>query len=49
MRGKDEQPLDVFSSYISAEERVPEDHPLRLLRPSKSLLMSGPLETLNEL
>jgi transposase len=31
MRGKDEQQLDVFS-YISAEERVPQDHPLRLLR-----------------
>src|SRR6516165_1792724 len=31
MRGKDEQQLDVFS-YISAEERVPQHHPLRLLR-----------------
>ena len=31
MRGKDEQQLDVFS-YVSPEQRVPEDHPLRPLR-----------------
>ena len=31
MRGKDEQQLDDFS-YISPEQRVPQDHPLRLLR-----------------
>jgi transposase len=31
MRGKDEQQLDVFS-YISLEQRVPQDHPLRSLR-----------------
>src|ERR1700693_3066529 len=31
MRGKDEQQLDVFS-YLSPEQRVPQDHPLRLLR-----------------
>jgi transposase len=31
MHGKDEQQLDVFS-YISPEQRVPQDHPLRLLR-----------------
>jgi hypothetical protein len=30
MRGKDEQQLDVFS-YVSPEQRVPQDHPLRLL------------------
>src|SRR4030081_3557653 len=30
MRGKDEQQLDVFS-YISPEQRVPQDHPLRSL------------------
>ena len=30
MRGKDEQQLDVFS-YISPEQRVPQDHPLRPL------------------
>jgi transposase len=31
MRGKDDQQLDVFS-YVSAEQRVPQDHPLRPLR-----------------
>ncbi len=31
MRGKDEQQLDVYS-YVSAEQRVPQDHPLRPLR-----------------
>src|SRR5438093_9876554 len=31
MRGKDEQQLDVFS-YVSPEQRVPQDHPLRGLR-----------------
>ena len=31
MRGKDEQQLRVFS-YISPEQRVPQDHPLRSLR-----------------
>src|SRR2546423_9849437 len=31
MRGNDEQQLDMFS-YISPEERVPQDHPLRPLR-----------------
>src|SRR5208282_5938812 len=31
MRGNDEQQLDVFS-YISPEQRVPQDHPLRSLR-----------------
>lgn len=31
MRGNDEQQLDVFS-YVSAERRVPRDHPLRSLR-----------------
>jgi transposase len=31
MRGKDEQQLDVFS-YISPEQRIPQDHPLRSLR-----------------
>jgi len=31
MRGNDEQQLDVFS-YISPEERVPQDHPLHSLR-----------------
>jgi len=31
MRGKDEQQLDVFS-YVSPEQRVPQDQPLRPLR-----------------
>ena len=31
MRGKDEQQLDVFS-YVSPEQRVPQDHPLRPFR-----------------
>ena len=31
MRGKDEQRLDLFS-YVSPEQRVPQDHPLRALR-----------------
>ena len=31
MLGQDEQQLDVFS-YISPEQRVPQDHPLRALR-----------------
>src|SRR6266542_5893130 len=31
MRGKDEQQLDVFS-YVSPEQRIPQDHPLRQLR-----------------
>ena len=31
MRGKDEQQLDVLG-YISPEQRVPQDHPLRRLR-----------------
>jgi hypothetical protein len=28
MRGDDEQQLDVFS-YVSPEQRIPQDHPLR--------------------
>src|SRR5664280_1919434 len=31
MRGEDEQQLGVFS-YVSPEQRVPQDHPLRPLR-----------------
>src|ERR1700732_2168905 len=31
MRGKNEQQLDAFS-YVSLEQRVPQDHPLRSLR-----------------
>jgi transposase len=32
MRGQDEHQDDVFS-YISPEERIPQDHPLRAIRP----------------
>jgi hypothetical protein len=49
MRGKDEQQLDVFS-YISPEQRVPQDHPLRSLRAmmetKESLTWVGALATL---
>jgi transposase len=31
MRGDDEQQLDVFS-YVSHEQRIPQDHPLRRVR-----------------
>src|ERR1022692_1682650 len=31
MRGDDEQQLDVFS-YVSPEQRIPQDHPLRPVR-----------------
>src|ERR1700693_6328711 len=31
MRGQDEQQLGVFS-YVSPEQRIPHDHPLRQLR-----------------
>jgi transposase len=31
MRGQDEQQLGVFS-YVSPEQRIPQDHPLRQLR-----------------
>jgi transposase len=31
MRGDDEQQLEVFS-YVSPEQRIPQDHPLRFLR-----------------
>jgi hypothetical protein len=31
MRGADEQPGSMFS-YVSLEERVPKDHPLRAIR-----------------
>jgi transposase len=31
MRGDDHQPRAMFS-YVSAEERVPQDHPLRAIR-----------------
>jgi len=31
MRGNDRQPDSMFS-YVSAEQRVPQDHPLRAIR-----------------
>ena len=31
MRGRDDQQVSVFS-YVSAEERIPPDHPLRAIR-----------------
>jgi hypothetical protein len=31
MRGDDHQP-DAMFSYVSAEQRVPQDHPLRAIR-----------------
>jgi hypothetical protein len=31
MRGDDERP-DAMFSYVSAEERIPADHPLRAIR-----------------
>jgi hypothetical protein len=31
MRGNDRRPAAMFS-YVSAEERVPQDHPLRAVR-----------------
>ena len=31
MRGDDRQPNSMFS-YVSAEQRVPSDHPLRTIR-----------------
>jgi hypothetical protein len=40
MRGKDEQQLDVFS-YVSPEQRVPPDHPLRPLRVMVDEALSG--------
>ena len=39
MRGRDEPQLDVFS-YISPEQRVPQDHPLRSLRAMTGSLRS---------
>src|SRR5437764_6747725 len=38
MRGDDEQQLGVFS-YVSPEQRVPQDHPLRPLRAMADLAL----------
>ena len=40
MRGKDDQQLDVFS-YISPEQRAPQDHPLRTV-PDEALHQPRP-------
>jgi len=46
MRGKDEQQLDVFS-YVSREQRVPQDHPLRSLRAMTDAALRGLQSRLN--
>ena len=44
MRGADEQSGSMFS-YVSLEERVPADHPLRAIRPTtdRALARLSPL------
>src|SRR5207245_4070878 len=48
MRGKDERQLDVFS-YISPEQRVPQDHPLRSLRAMTDEALRGLQPRFNKL
>ena len=48
MRGKDEQQLDVFS-YVSPEQRVPRDHPLRPLRGMTDEALRGLQPRFNQL
>jgi transposase len=48
MRGKDEQQLDAFS-YVSPEQRVPQDHPLRPLRAMTDEALRELQPRLNEL
>ncbi len=48
MRGKDKQQLDVFS-YISPEQRVPQDHPLRSLRAMTDEALRGLQPRFNKL
>src|SRR2546427_5267815 len=48
MRGKDEQQLRVFS-YISPEQRVPQDHPLRSLRAMTDEALRGLQPRFNKL
>ena len=48
MRGKDEQQLDVFS-YISPEQRVPQDHPLRSRRAMTDEALRGLQPRFNKL
>jgi len=40
MRGRDEQQASVFS-YVSAEERIPQDHPLRAVRRTVDEVLKG--------
>ena len=40
MRGRDEQQASVFS-YVSAEERIPQDHPLRAIRRTVDEVLRG--------
>ena len=40
MRGKDEQQVSVFS-YVSAEERIPQEHPLRTIRRTVDGVLKG--------
>src|SRR6202158_1604803 len=40
MRGDDQQQSDVFS-YISAEQRVPQNHPLRPIREMVDEVLAG--------
>ena len=42
MRGDDRQQQAMFS-YLSPEERVPEDHPLRIIRPLVDEVLREPL------
>lgn len=41
MRGNDDQQMDVFS-YISPEERVPQEHPLRPLESAAKMRYTLP-------
>ena len=40
MRGKDNQQASMFS-YVSAEERIPQDHPLRAIRGAVADVLGG--------
>jgi hypothetical protein len=48
MRGKDEQQLDEFS-YVSPEQRVPQDHPLRPLRATTDVTLKELQRRFNKL
>ena len=40
MRGNDEKQVGIFS-YVSLEERVPQEHPLRRIRPVVDTVFGG--------